>query len=243
VGVILALGLLINSLILSDQAKVTIVPTEGSQHVFLRDKEVYSAAASDLLTRSWANTTKLTVDTRQLAAAMRQQFPELEHVSVTLPIFSHQPEFVVRAAPLALLLKSSDGGSLFVIDNAGRALINASQVSGIGTFGLVVVEDQSGLPIHLGHSALPKAQVSFITEVLRQLKAKGVEVTSGVLPKGTSEFDLRITGQQYAVKFNLRGDARVETGAFLAVKEQLEREHKTPAAYIDVRVDNRAYYR
>jgi uncharacterized Ntn-hydrolase superfamily protein len=54
---------------------------------------------------------------------------------------------------------------------------------------------------------------------------------------------LRIEGKAYLVKFNLRGDAREEAGAFLAVKQHLERAGKTPEQYIDVRVDNKTYYR
>jgi len=63
------------------------------------------------------------------------------------------------------------------------------------------------------------------------------------LPKGTSELDVHISGAAYLFKYNLRGDARAEAGAFMAVKASLESQHKTPEAYIDVRVDNKAYYR
>jgi hypothetical protein len=52
-----------------------------------------------------------------------------------------------------------------------------------------------------------------------------------------------MNGVGYFVKFNLHGNAREEAGAFLAVKEYLESSHKTPGEYVDVRVENRAYYK
>ena len=85
--------------------------------------------------------------------------------------------------------------------------------------------------------------IDFITEVVGQLSAKSLKVVSMVLPGGASELDIRVEGAPYTVKFNLRGDARAEAGAFLAVKQHLERENKTPGSYIDVRVPNKAYYR
>jgi hypothetical protein len=108
---------------------------------------------------------------------------------------------------------------------------------------LVVVQDQSALAVTAGASALPSDDIGFITEVIGQLAAKNLHVSSLVLPGGVRELDVRIEGAPYTVKFNLRGDARVEAGAFMAVKQQLERENKTPGSYIDVRVDNKAYYR
>lgn len=235
-------ALLVNSLFLSRSTEIISLTGSDNRQVFLRSPQTYQLAASAILASSWLNTNKLTADTKKIATTMQEQFPELEQVSVTLPIIGRQPVIYILPARPALLLKDSTGG-VYIVDSHGRALINASQVSKVEKLGLVIVEDQSGLPVKLGQTALPSNNVAFITEVLGQLRVKKVNVSGLVLPKATNELDVRVEGVPYMVKFNLRGDAREEAGAYLAVKQHLERENKMPAQYIDVRADNKAYYR
>ncbi len=241
-GLILLAALVINSLFLSRDPRIAPVAETEGQQIMLRDQNVYYEAARSILADSLVNTNKLTIDTKRIARAMEDKFPELEHVSVVLPVIGRQPALYVQPVEPSLLLKSS-GGEIFVIDPEGRAVLNVSQTPNIGKLKLVVVDDQSGLPITLGRSALPSDDVAFITEVIGQLKAKKVAVAGMVLPAGASELDLRVEGASYIVKFNLHGDARAEVGTFLGVKQHLERGNITPSSYIDVRVDKRAYYR
>lgn len=233
--------LAINSLVLSREPKVMSM-ADSQQQVFLRSPDIYQQAARASLARSLANTNKLTIDTTGIAQDLLRQFPELEHVSVVLPIIGRQPVVYIQPAHPAVLLKAGDGG-IFMLDTTGRALINTREVPKVEKLGLPLVEDQSGLPVRLGRTALPSSNTLFITEVVGQLKAKKVDITGLTLPQGTSQLDARIAGLPYIVKFNLRGDARAEAGAYLATKQYLERDHKTPGSYIDVRVDNRVYYK
>ncbi|HEX7962979.1 MAG TPA: hypothetical protein VF466_00150 [Candidatus Saccharimonadales bacterium] len=210
--------------------------------IFLRDQTVYRQAAAALLGNSPLNRTKLTINTERIADQLSAQFPELGTVQVALPVFGHQPVVRVEPAVPALLLSTTSGQS-YVLDTAGRALVTPAQAPGVSKLGLPIVVDQSGLPIRTGQVALPGATTRFITEVAGQLKAAHLSASSLTLPRGTSELDVRLEGQPYFVKFNVMGDARGEAGSFLAVKQQLERDHKTPGTYIDVRVDGRAYYK
>lgn len=213
----------------------------GDSMVALRSEAVYAQAAAALLKQSPLNRTKLTVNTRHIARELQSQFPELGSVSVVLPVFGRQP--VVKAEPPTPALIISEGGQSYILDTTGRALMTPAEARNTSKLTLPVVTDQSGLPVHIGRVALPGSTTRFITEVAGQMRAAKLTMSSLTLPKGTSELDLRLEGQPYYVKFNLMGNAREEAGAFLAVKQQLEREHKTAAAYIDVRVEGRAYYK
>lgn len=239
---IIAVALVVNGLLVSSNPEIITLADKQQQKVFLRSTETYQQAARQILSDSIFNTNKLTIDTTGIAEALSKRFPELAHVSVTLPVAGHQPAIYIQPALPALLVKTADN-SVFILDTSGRALINAAQTSKVERLGLPVVEDQTGLPVALGKVALPSDEVAFIREVVGQLEAKGISITGVILPKGSSEVNLRIEGVPYIVKFNLHGDARAEAGAYLAVKKHLERENKTPSSYIDVRVDNRAYYR
>jgi hypothetical protein len=177
-----------------------------------------------------------------VAAQLQHQFPELESVHVSLPVFGYQPVVHVQAAQPALIMSTTSGSS-YILATSGRALVAPAQAPNVSGLGLPVVTDQSGLPIHAGSIALPGSTVSYITEVTGQLAAAHLTVASLTLPKATSELDVRLDGVAYSVKFNLMGQARVEAGAFLATKAQLEQKHINPASYVDVRVDGRAYFK
>jgi len=223
---------------LSNNPKVQTVGT-ASGATFLRDKSVYAAAAKQAFT-PWTNSNKLTVNTEKISADLKKQFPELQAVSVSLPIVGTQPTVYIQPAAPRLILVSKSG--MFVLDVNGRALIAGNQVARLKDLGVPVATDESGIPISAGAIALPKDTVGFISEVVGQLQAKGLAVTAMTLPAGTNELHVKLDKIGYTIKFNLHGNAREESGAYLAVKQQLESQKKTPRSYVDVRVENKAYY-
>lgn len=224
---------------LGNNPKVVVVGSERSQ-VFLRDSKVYQDAAHAAFT-SLLNSNKLTVNTGKIGADLQRQFPELKTVSVSLPFVGSRPTVYIQAATPKLLLVGK--GGMFVVDSNGRALISGNQVPDLDALHIPVVNDQSGLSIELGKVALPSSAVAFIAEVDGQLKAKELTVSNMTLSAGTTELQVRIDGVGYYVRFNLHGNAREEAGTYLAIKQYLESNHKTPGQYVDVRVDNKAYYK
>lgn len=238
-ALLVILFLTVSVMQLSNKAKVETAGTSEGQ-VFLRDKSVYQEAAQKEFS-SFFNGNKLTVDASGIAANLKKEFPELREVSVALPIVGNQPVVYIQPAIPTMIL--STAGGMFVLDTNGRAVITDNQVANAGELKTPIVVDQSGLPLEVGKIALPRTTVAFITEVVGQLQAKGIKITSLTLPAGTSELHVRLDGVGYYVKFNLHGAAREEAGAFIAVKNRLGSEQKTPKEYIDVRVENRAYYK
>lgn len=230
---------LIFCLRLSSSPKVILVGTEKSQ-AFLRETAAYQAAATDAFA-SPLNRNKLTVDTDKITRDLKQRFPELGVISVTLPVLGTQPNIYMQPVAPKLVLVSKQG--MFVLDNKGRALITGNQVHRLDEADIPIVGDESNVPIEVGQIALPATTVDFITEVNEQLKAKNLKVASLILPAGTSELHVRLQGIKYFVKFNLYGHAREEVGTYLAVKSRLDAERKIPAEYVDVRVENKAYYK
>jgi hypothetical protein len=227
---------------LLDSRPLIVQSGDGRGAIFLRSPAAYSQVADALFGDSVLNRTKLTINTARLAQRLHQQFPELATVAVTLPVFGQRAVVHIEPRTPALILSPASGQS-YVLDVTGRALVTPAQAPGVGKLNLPVVTDQSGLSITPGRVALPGSTVAFITEVVGQLRAAHVTPSSLTLPKGTSELDIRVNGAPYYVKFNVRGDARVEAGTFLAVKQKLEHDRKTPSTYLDVRVDGRAYYK
>lgn len=238
---ILIIFALLSNLFLSRSAIVVTIAESAGRQALARSPEIYQKGVAEVLSESMANSNKLTADTYKISQKVKQKFPELEEVSVALPLVGRQPVVYVLPYRPALLFKTLDN-QIFLLDKNGKAVTNALDGRKLEKLGLELVRDQSGLPIRLGGTALPSSQVSFITEVVAQLKARRIKITELVLPKEASQLNLRVEGASYTVKFNLHGNAREEAGTFLAVKKYLERKKIKPA-YVDVRVSNKAYYR
>lgn len=229
---------LFNVLSLSPKAKVLPVSNQKN-NAFLRDEATYQAAADKYLASSPWNRNKITIDTGQFKQQMLAAFPELADVSVALPLLAHRPVVYLEPAQPALVLLANNGS--FVLDTNGRALVSSTELA--DTKGLPQVTDQSSLQVERNRQVLAADDVRFIQTVSRQLAAKGVGVASMTLPAASSQLDVRIAKQPYYVKFNLRdGDARGQVGTYLATMATLQRQKVSPAQYVDVRVEGRAYY-
>lgn len=229
---------LANVLSLSNSAKVVVL---GSSNQSNRSTSIYAKTASQDLQRSIWNRNKITFNTGQLRQQLLNQFPELTQVSVTLPLLTHQPIVYIEPARPALILVTANAA--FLVGDSGKALLSAVQPSGLNQSDLPLVNDQSGLLVKLNHQALSASSVQFIQVITGQLTAKHYTVSTMTLPAASSEFDVRLNGQPYLLKFNLRGDARGQVGTFLATIAELHHKNIMPTNYIDIRVDGRAYYK
>ena len=230
----------LSELTLSSSPKIVPLSTSSAQ-VFLRSTDTYQQAAAALFKKSFTNHNKLTVDAAAISTALKQEFPELSDVSVTLPFLGHRPIVYVQPSEPMLILQTQSGD--FVLDSSGKALLPASNVAQLSALKVPTVTDQSGLQTATGRTALPSNDVTFIHTVYAQLQAQHTSVQRVVLPAAASEVDFYIGGTPYFVKFNLQSDARQQAGTYLAVANNLASKRVTPAHYVDVRVDGRAYYK
>lgn len=224
---------------ISSEARVVPVSTSAGE-VFLRDAEVYNDAARNAF-RSAANSNKITVNAEKITTDMQQQFPELKAVSISLPFIGNKPTVYIQPAVPKLILVAKDG--MFVLDANGRALITGNQVLKLEELEIPVVTDESDVRMKVGDIVLPRSAVAFVSEVVGQLRSKGIAPSSLKLPPGTNELHMGLQGVGYYIKFNIHGDAREEAGRYLAAREYLQFQKKLPGEYIDVRTENRVYYR
>jgi hypothetical protein len=238
---LLILVIMIDMLSLSTNAKV--LPLDSQNQTLLRNNKIYQTTADQLLGDSVWNHSKLTVNTARLKQQMLAQFPELDSVNVTLPLFSHSPVVYIVPAKPVLVLASSDNGAL-VIAADGKAILRTDAGDPvIAQLHLPKVEDQSGFNIQANRQVLPVSQIVFIQNILAQLQAKGYGISNLTLPPASSELDVRLAGQTYIIKFNLQSNSpREQAGTFIAAVNSLKRQNITPGKYVDVRVPGRAYY-
>jgi hypothetical protein len=239
-GVVLIVCVLY-TLHLNNNAKVVSLAPASSGY-FLQSTDVYQRAASKDFASSIFNSNKVTINAVGIEQKLQQQFPELSEVSVAIPLMSHRPIIYIAPTTPSLILTTGNGS--FVLDNTGKALIGADAIAGLSKLNLPTVTDQSGLQVHSGTIALASSEVSFVRTVMAELQAKGVTVQALTLPNAAYELDVHPSGVGYFVKFNMHtATARQQAGTYLAVKSRLGAQGITPASYVDVRLDGRAYYK
>lgn len=245
-GVILAIiassALLISSVQVSMQPRLVIVNDTAVYR--LHPDATYEAKVTQTLRGSWTNTNKITINTANVARTLKADYPEVADASVALPIIGQRPTVYVQLTKPSLLMVATDG-SASVIDETGRVLAPAAQVTNLDSFDLPTITDQSGLTIKPGKLALSKGSVDFIASVLLQLKTAGIHYSRLVLPPSSQELDVYLQGQPYFVKFNMHdpSTAREQAGEFLATAHYLQGKSITPTSYIDARLSGRVYYK
>jgi hypothetical protein len=223
-------------LILSTDPKIVIVGKTVTSSSYLQSNATYEAAAEKILNGSVANRTKLTVDAEGLSQRLKEEFPELEDVSISIPLVNSRPVVYIQPADPSLVAQTTQGN--YALSKSGYVLTALQSLPS----GVPVVVDQSGLVPRLGKPLMPSSTVSFVQTVLYQLNAAHLPVTAFVLPGSSPyELDVRLEGKPYMIKFNLEADALTQSGAAIATIQQLG--GTVPANYIDVRVPGRVYYK
>lgn len=239
----IALAVILGSLVYASglDMKPRVELAENTSTVLLRPTDSYQQAAERQLKRSVFNRSKLLINTKSIEAALMTEFPELKTVGLTIPLTNRQPILKLKSVEPRLMLITTSGR--FVIDERGRAVAKVDTDEMAAALNLPPFQDQSGLAVSLGEVTLASREVAFISELTYQLRNKAADVESMVLPPLLNEVHLGIKNQPYYVKFNMLGDARLQAGTFIAAKARLESQGIKPAEYIDVRVDEKVFYK
>lgn len=231
----------INIISLSKDVRVVSLSSD-SANTLLHTQSGYQEAARDLLAKSAWNNNKITVNANEINQELLKKFPELSSANLTLPLLSKNPVLYVESSEPALIINTPEGS--FVVDSKGKALVNVEGLPDVTALGLPRVTDQSGIKVELNKQVLTSDNINFIKTVAAQLAAKNKSVSTMTLPVATSELDVTVVGESYTIKYNLRtNDARQQTGTYLATVTKLQKQNITPAEYVDVRVNGRAYYK
>ena len=193
---------------------------------------------SKKLKQSLLNKSKITINTDKIQNELLNEIPEATDIAIALPIISRSPVVYVRIAEPSLLLNTQDKND-FVLDEKGRAISEVSK----DMKELTQVKDSSGLAINLGDQAIPARQISFINRVREQFRKKNYKIEYFELSKNANELLVKLRGEKFVIKYNLSGDERLQSGTALATLKYLKQKSIKPSLYIDVRVEERAYYK
>lgn len=199
----------------------------------------YQQKIEEILNESILNRNKLTFRSSAIRDKLQERLPELGDIAVAVPLLGKHPVITISPSPATLIVANQQ--IALVVDAKGRAIADARKLS--DTTNVITVNDESGLSIEQGKAVIPKAYVDFITTIKYQLDAKNIKIKSVVLPRLPNELHLRLQDKPYYVKFNLNSDPLQQIGSLIVVLEQLEKQSVTPVEYIDLRVEERVFYK
>ncbi len=205
----------------------------------------YQAAAAKAINSSIYNQNKLTINQSAIAADIIRVFPEIQSVSVRVPLFGSTPHLYLQLQQPALIVTAINTGNSYLADSSGVIVAPLQAISLKQAANLKAVQDPLLNQVIDGQQVLTPEDVQFILTVVTILQEKGVAINKMILTPAAEELDVYPTAQPYYVKFNLhQSDARQQTGTYLATLATLKQQNKPlPTQYIDVRVDGRAYYK
>lgn len=223
-------------LLLGTDPKIIMLGKDDVSASYLKTNEDYQAAAQKALAGSITSHTKITVNLDGTASELRKQFPELQAVSVTLPLIGSRPIVYVQVAQPSVIVQSTHGN--YALNKSGLVL---SKVAALPS-GVPLLVDQSGVMLQPGRQYLPGTTVSFIQTLAYQFAEAKIAVSAYVLPPGSPyELDVRLEGKPYMIRSSLVADALTQSGAAIATMQHLG--SVVPGAYVDVRVPGRVYYK
>lgn len=233
---LLIIGGLLYLTTLSTTARIEV---QGSTE-FIGDQASVQLKADSYLRQSVINRLKPFFDETKMEEALISSFPEFSEITVKTYPFRHQPVAVITFGKPTLIL--TNGSTLYVVSDRGTILMDATKNKPtFDTTSLPLIQDQTSVSLEVGKGALTTAQVAYVYIIKFQAEQRNVKVETMIMTGGGSELHVKYAGQTYYVKYNFFEDARKSSGAYLAMKEKIEKENITPAEYVDVRIPERAY--
>lgn len=219
--------------------KIIVLSRPGTVH---RDTKAYQAQSKDIWQSSLFNRTKLTVSTGNIRRSIERAFSEIQVAQVELPLLGRRPTIILSPAHPALQLISTNGA--FYVNQDGKVLAETADVIQNDLKEIALVRDETGISAEPGKNVFSGPQTAFLTGLFAQLRAQGLSVQSITLPAGAAnEADVRLTDKPYTIKFSFDIEPRQAVGTYLATNEKLEADGVMPSEYIDVRVEEKAFYR
>jgi hypothetical protein len=237
IALILTLGAVMYGGTLSQEPKLAITPQANMQY---RDKQLYIDTIKGLLNDDMFSRLKISFRKKHISDEIQHSFPETKSVAITIPIIGRRPLIdLVLYKPIAQL---SVGTQSYIIDESGRAIVTVD--ASHQKTDLLQITDLSGLPVAIGSAYIPSEELNFIDLFNKQLHSKDISVTRIELPPVAKEVHFYVGDAGLLIKASMVGDARMEAGSAIALLKEIQAGRVAPPKeYLDVRVEDRVYYK
>ena len=177
------------------------------------------------------------LDQSQLTRAVQAKAPEV--AAITINGDNKYAQYDVTVTERTPIAQWKLGQDIYLVDAEGVAY----QDGNISTVGLLQVKDESGLPLASQKVASART-MQFIGRVVAQLQAQDAgTVVEVILPPGMlKQIDVVLESRPYRIKLNTDRSPEGQAADILAALRFIDARQIVPA-YIDARVEGKAFYR
>lgn len=175
------------------------------------------------------------LNTKQIEQTAQKQNPLIEsiHIRMSIPL-----RLIATVQLHHAQLRWRSGVENFAVSDDGRAFRSVTQED--NQFAQVV--DNSNIPLREGQQVASEQFVKFVREISAELPAVVGTVTSYDVYDTTYELSA-LTSAGYRIKFDTSRSSSDQLRDLKSVLELTKKQGKKISEYVDVRIDNRAFYK
>lgn len=195
-------------------------------------------ASKVALRQSWL------IDDAQLLLYLQDTHPEIKSVATRTPslvggtleveLGFRMPEYVWRSA----------AGSRYIDDEG--VLFSKNVFDNVDIASLPVIEDQGSAGFSDGSAVLPAyvaRDIAYIYDTVPTVFGESQEITSVVLPPRARAIYAQVDGLPYTIKFSTERGIEDQVKELKELTTYFSSANIQPGEYVDVRVENKAFYR
>lgn len=199
------------------------------------DKKSLKESFNTYLSEHPAQLFMLTLQTKEFLTALQVAHPEIKTAYFQSEFFGLK--HTLRIGLRTPLLEWNVAGKKYYVDSQGVAYVynyfKAPSVS---------VEDQSGITFS-DSTNIPRRVIAYIGQLTGALQTNGIGTVSRVvIPASSREVDVYLEGREYSLKTHIDRDAYETAGGIKSILTYLDQRGVKPA-YVDVRIEGKAFYK
>lgn len=240
---IICIGLLA---FLAQRMKISNVKIESNASSKLSSQEAneYSRTILQAYNKNTVFGQSWTLDQAGMIEFIKSEFPELRTIETGSKVpFSTtmNTELIFRKA----IFTWQDASKKIQFIDADGVLFDKNLDSSVDSKKLIAIEDQSGTVLEPGNPVLTTGLVKFIGGVHGAIKPvfAGKNISKVIIPKSTREVQVQVTDIPYLVKFSSQRSVGQQISELTVLLSWLKQRNITPASYIDLRLQHKAFYK
>ncbi len=176
------------------------------------------------------------LSTDKLAKQLMDQDKQLGEVKIGRDFINGLIVTIVEETPS---LGWQSGSSVFVLSSDGRA-INSVEKAGSN---MPIVVDSANIPVKTGQKVVPAGFIDFVQTITRGLRTQKIDFVQLSVPaESIGELYVQ-TRVGYMIKFDTARDGAAQLNNLKAVLASLSTQKKSPAEYIDLRIEDKVFYK
>lgn len=200
-----------------------------------RDAAVYSKLLNEYYATRPFERLRFFLSHKDLHEYFLRHAPEVKSIRIEGDFFARSAVKLVFRQPVA---EWTSGDKSYFVDDGGvtfeKNYFDAPSVS---------VRDDSGIPAQGGQEVINRQFLSFLGQAVAAFSQNNARVTEAVLPANSiRQVWFRLDGKSYYIKTTVDRSAQAQVKQAVLTINYLAKQGRVPN-YIDVRVDQRSFYR